>query len=164
MRHTIIFALLTCMSFTVFSQNSNDTLCAKDFKHNLGFGLGLTTGYGLSYKYFPEKFGFQTNIGGVKNESVNDFSLGITFLYSLRETIYTNFYIYQSNSYNYNFTYPDYFNSHSTETHSINTGIGFGLELYIIQHLGINGMVGYGATESYKEIGITGEMAIYYKF
>ncbi|MGZ5245339.1 MAG: hypothetical protein ACXWD4_15565, partial [Bacteroidia bacterium] len=70
-------------------------------KHSIGAGAGFTTGYGLSYRYRPGKFGVQVNFAPYSNKDVSRFSTGLTFLYTLIENKMSNLYLYQGNHHYY---------------------------------------------------------------
>lgn len=160
----ITAAIILLLSLQTAGFSQNDTSFKKTFKHNIGFGAGFTTGYGLAYRYMPERFGIQGVIGGKKDSYESEFNAGVTFIYDLNDTRFTTFYIYQSNSYKYNFTKNDgYYSTGSSETNTINNGLGFGLELRVSKHLCANAMVGYGSLESGKEIQPVGEVCFFYK-
>jgi hypothetical protein len=137
------------------------------FPHNLGVATGFTTGWGLSYRYFPGKFGYQANILGYKDVDKGDLSVGGTLLYSLYTTYFSNFYLYQANSYYYKYTnskYPNSYNDYGLKANSFNHGLGFGLELIANEHYASNLMLGYGAFQNFAKISPTIELALYYKF
>jgi len=71
-------------------------------KHGLGAGAGFTTGYGLSYRYTPNKWGAQVNFAPYKDNETERYSVGLTFLYKLIENTNTSLYAYQGNHYYYN--------------------------------------------------------------
>jgi hypothetical protein len=132
------------------------------FKHNLGVATGFTTGWGLSYRYFPGKFGCQTNIIGYKDVDNGDLSVGATLLYSLYTTYFSNLYLYQANSYYYK--YPSVSNDFGLSPNTFNHGLGFGLELITNEHYAFNLMLGYGAFQNFTRISPTIELALFYKF
>lgn len=132
------------------------------YMHNLGVATGFTTGWGLSYRYFPGKFGCQTNIIGYKDVNTGDLSVGATLLYSLYTTNFSNLFLYQANSYYYK--YPNDPNGFGITPNTFNHGLGFGLELITNEHYAFNLMLGYGAFQNFVKISPTIEVALYYKF
>jgi hypothetical protein len=93
-KYFIILSILL-ISLSCFAQKTGTI----KHKHALGAGAGFTTGYGLSYRYTPNKFGIQVNFAPYKSESITRFSTGLTFLYQLMETDKTALYLYQANHY-----------------------------------------------------------------
>ena len=63
------FALLFLVNQHIFGQEPNDE--PEETKHAIGIGVGFTTGYGLSYRYFPTIFGFQVNFAPYKTKEVD---------------------------------------------------------------------------------------------
>lgn len=156
---------LTSKSSTNLSESEKELQDSKKpfyFPHNLGVATGFTTGWGLSYRYFPGKFGYQANILGYKDVDKGDLSVGGTLLYSLYTTYFSNFYLYQANSYYYK--YPNSYNDYGLKANTFNHGLGFGLELIANEHYASNIMLGYGAFQNFAKISPTIELALYYKF
>lgn len=163
----LVFILLLCMPWQASADDIEQPAKNEAFKHSLGIGAGFTTGVGLSYRYLPEKFGFQTNFAPLRvDENETIISLGFTFIYRLIEAERSNFYLYQGNhflyekwdGYYYRYMYDGY------TDRSFYNGIGMGLELIVLNSIGFNIMFGYAAHENFSRLGLTGETAIYYKF
>ncbi|MFY7734857.1 MAG: hypothetical protein ACOVSR_15360 [Bacteroidia bacterium] len=163
-KHFILLSI-SLLSINVFAQKT-ETI---KHKHALGAGAGFTTGYGLSYRYIPNKFGVQVNFAPYKSESITRFSTGLTFLYQLMETDKTALYLYQANHY--------YSNSNSAAYNQVtglydkkeeeayfNNGLGFGFEVIIVKNIGFNLMTGYALYQNAKNYNVTGEAALYFKF
>ncbi len=170
--------LLGCM--IVFGLNENhlyaqnnivETADAK-YKFGIGAGAGFATGYGLSFRYIPKKFGAQVNFAPYKNQDITRYSVGLTFLYMLSESKVTNFFLYQANHYYYNSqlvsiydpNFPDKQQMEQQTESYMNNGLGFGLEIVIVKKIGLNLMTGYALYNNFQQINITGEVALYYKF
>ncbi len=160
-----ILLSISLLSINVFAQKTETV----KHKHALGAGAGFTTGYGLSYRYTPNKFGVQVNFAPYKSESITRFSTGLTFLYQLMETDKTALYLYQANHY--------YSNSNSAAYNQVNglydkkeeeayfnNGLGFGFEVTIVKNIGFNLMTGYALYQNAKNYNVTGEAALYFKF
>jgi hypothetical protein len=133
------------------------------FKHSLGFGAGYSTGYGISYRYFGEKFGAQINFGPNKNGKELEVSTGLTFLYRILDLKDFTFYVYQGN----NFYIKKEINKETkkiVEENYFNNGLGIAGEWVFNSHIGLNLMGGYSSRENFKKIGFTGEVAVYFKF
>ncbi len=159
------------VSSTAYSQNKTEDKEPVRFNHSLGFGAGVSTGYGLSYRYFGEKFGTQVNFSPYKDEERTNISLGLTFLYRIVELDQFSFFVYQGNHFFYDKNSSidyDYYSgkqtTRTTEKQFFNNGVGIGLEWDVSERIGINTMAGYGGRENFKKISITGEVAIYFRF
>lgn len=145
------------------------------FKHAVGIGAGFSTGYGLSYRYHPTKFGVQANFAPYHDDETDRISAGLTFLYTLIPGKTTSLYLYQGNHYFYN-SETRYYNefkeqvfdatpvkTKETESYFIN-GIGLGMEIVFAKRIGFNLMTGYGAYKNFSQVNITGETGLYFKF
>ena len=168
-------ALLFFLQFVSFSATAQDSLDSKGnriYKYGIGGGAGFTTGYGLSFRYMPKKFGAQVNFAPFKNKETERYSVGLTFLYMLIESKVSNLYLYQANHYYYN-SYNNYIydpnkvgepeKTRTTEAY-FNNGLGFGIEIVIAKRIGLNLMAGYAFYDNFNELNVTGETALYYKF
>jgi hypothetical protein len=161
---------ITLLSLFIFSASlkGQDLEVSKKSKHSLGAGLGFTTGYGLSYRYAPSKWGIQVNFAPFKNSTQEVYSVGCTFLYKLNEGQKITLYLYQGNHYYYNQDknfFNENTNQYETKTDSYsNSGVGFGIEIPIFDQIGFNLMTGYAAYENFKAYNLTGEAALYFKF
>ena len=160
----ILFVLIPFLSFSQ-AQEDNEINNTPQFKHNLGFGAGFTTGYGLSYRFFPKKLGAQVNFAPFMDEYTSRYSIGLTLLLRLVQTEKTSFYIYQGNHYFIEESKYRNFNGNSSNINSYsNNGIGLGLELIAGKRVAFNLMGGYAGIENFEKINFTSEIAIYYKF
>jgi hypothetical protein len=141
-------------------------------KYGIGAGAGFATGYGLSFRYVPKKFGAQVNFAPFKNTDTERYSFGVTFLYTIIENRITSLFIYQANHYYYNSqmvyvyneTKPDVALQELQTEQYVNNGVGFGIEIIMAKRIGLNLMTGYAFYKNFKQLNITGEAALHYKF
>lgn len=143
----------------------------------------MTTGFGLSYRFVPNRFGAQIAFAPYKDESLTQISAGLTLIFNLIESRNANLFIYQGNhllfrreqseSYyntggyydNYGYYYPNTtMKTTSTDTYKLNNGVGLGVELIAGKHIGFNIMTGYASYDSFNTINLTGEFALFFKF
>ncbi len=150
------------------------------FKYAVGAGAGFTTGYGLSYRYFPSKYGAQVNFAPYHTKEIDRYSLGLTLLYMMIESKTTNLFLYQGNHYYYNSEIMYYTDlnqtTQTTQTTQpspiqrtnrdsyVNNGIGIGIEFIVSKRIGFNLMAGYAAYKNFEQLNFTGESALYFKF
>lgn len=163
----IIVALVMIFFLAIHIQAQEKKPIDEKTKHAVGAGAGFTTGYGLSYRFTPNKFGLQVNFAPFKNETTTRNSVGLTFLYSLLETEKTNLYLYQANHFYSNSELVDNatFTGKVRKNESyINNGFGFGVEIIIATKIGFNLMTGYAAYDNFNGYNLTGEAALYFKF
>lgn len=154
-----------------------------DFDHYIGGTAGLSTGYGLTYRYWPEKLGGQICFAPYWEDKNINLSAGVTGFRTLYETKYTRLFLYLSGSYGYNYNeYDDYAYDEETEesysrgtivdqSHNGVIGVGPGFEVFLFKNLAINGMFGYRYSYTYNSnaesthlVTPTGECGIYYRF
>jgi len=171
----ILLLLLSVAHIEAQKDSANEKL--PNFKHAIGAGAGFTTGYGLSYRFMPAKFGGQINFAPFQNDQTTRYSIGLTFLYKLIQSTNTNLYLYQGNHFYYNsqlqYIYvepkdpnlpmPEPTMERVTESF-FNNGIGIGIEFIIIKRIALNLMGGYATYRNFSQINFTGEAALYYKF
>lgn len=147
------------------SKQPSDTI---KFKNAIGAGAGITTGFGLSYRYIPRKCGVQINFSPIKNNFETTVSVGLTLIHYLLENDKTNLYLYLGNCYLYeSLQQTDSIGKviqGKEEKSYVNNGIGIGMEIIILKRISLNLMGGYASINSFKELGFTGETGLYYKF
>ena len=85
MKKLLLITSIFCLTTGVFAQEDVTPQKPERFKHALGFGAGISTGYGLSYRYFGDKFGTQINFSPYKDETKVMMSSGVTFLFRIVE-------------------------------------------------------------------------------
>lgn len=167
-RTTIPLFLLLLLSMITTGQEKVETTNETNLKNALGVGAGFTTGYGLSYRYIPKRFGVQANFTPLKNDTETRFSVGVTFLYRLIETEKTNLYLYQGNHYLYSkekhpYDYYSYRVPDKVDKY-FNNGLGIGIEFIILKRVSFNLMGGYAGYDDFNRIGFTGETGLFFKF
>ncbi len=166
----ILVTFLSFLSASIFGQTKSDAVNNNSikYKYALGAGVGFTTGYGASFRFTPNKFGIQTNFSPIYNQNNTQFSIGLTFLYTLIESEKTSFYLYQGNHFNYDSYHPDYtpyyYYDNSRVTQKFNNGVGFGIEFIILKRVSLNIMGGYAFYDNFEELSLSGEAGLYYRF
>ena len=175
MKRRLIFRIVLILIFSstmLFAQDTIKRAAEPHYKYGIGCGAGFATGYGLSFRYIPKKFGAQVNFAPFKNKETERYSAGVTFIYMLIESKISNLFLYQANHYYYNsqmiYVYdvkmPDAQGMvRSTEAY-FNNGLGFGIEIVMAKRIGLNLMAGYAFYNNFKQLNVTGEAALYYKF
>lgn len=169
---TILFGALWVSLTQLHAQDSTEHHTEKPYTFGLGAGAGFATGYGLSLRYVPNKFGAQLNFAPYKDFETEIYSFGVTLLYTLIPGQITNLYVYQANHYYYhsqtNYIYnpnlPEQEEKVRTTESYVNNGIGFGMEIIMAKRIGFNLMTGYAFYHNFEQLNITGEVALYYKF
>jgi hypothetical protein len=88
--------------------------------HYFGLSAGLTSGFGLSYIYWPKTFGFQVTALPIYKDDEFFYSAGLTFLQELSKSKRTRLYLYLGNQITNIEPFDNDFN--------YNIGIGPGIE------------------------------------
>ncbi len=165
-----MIATLVLLAIGLNAQSEKST--SKEFKHGIGLAAGATTGYGLSYQYFPDKFGVQLVFGGIKAREYVNLSIGAVLKYELIKNEKANLFLYQSNSIFYNsYEYKDYSwetgeetGTSTTERSSIfNNGLGLGTDISLSKRLSLNAMGGIGSYDRFAVVTVTAELAVFYR-
>jgi hypothetical protein len=165
----LLIAFLTCLNFS-YGQDS----LKSESVHQIGINLGLCSGTGLTYRYWPGKFGVQvtffgfkvnpengltysTSSGNLNSEEHTDtiheyLSIGLSGLYTLKQ-----FHSYKLVS---------YVGSHyivSNDHHTYNAGAGIGICLNT--RVSFSFMLGYGAYDILNDFKLypTVELAVVYR-
>jgi len=169
----LIFGLVFCLGYTTTAQ-SNDTIkpFTYNHKHNIGLHAGLTTGIGISYRYWPTKLGIQlTSIPIISNKRTF-VSAGITALYTLNDGQKVDLYGYFGNHILYSkttksigITQPGQPTTIIKESTNYNVGVGFGFKIDINQDLNFNLQAGYGVYVGTHTIAtLDAAIGLYYSF
>ena len=102
MKRRLIFRIVLILIFSstmLFAQDTIKRAAEPHYKYGIGGGAGFATGYGLSFRYIPKKFGAQVNFAPFKNKETERYSAGVTFIYMLIESKISNLFLYQANHY-----------------------------------------------------------------
>lgn len=171
--HWILLAYLCCI-FVIFpEEKTND-----DLSHYIGAAAGFSTGYGLSYRYWPGQYGAQVVFTPYADDSGYIINLGTAGFRNLHNSTHTKLYLFLAgngtlSSYNYEggITYEEELLDTEVDIRKdmvFNFAVGFGpgFEIYLFKNLVIDLMFGYrystgGITSG---LGFTAEVAVYYRF
>jgi hypothetical protein len=182
LRYGFLFSFVFLLSMATNAQDETDTANGTPF-FELGFAVGHTTGSGLSFRFWPSRFGVQTTFAYLENENQSlgkpdiRISSGLSFLYRLVEGDVTNLYLYQGNHF-FSHRYPGSPplgrpNSpiDMKTVRRLNNGLGIGVEFLIADRIDFTLMTGYGAFTEFFEgsyestrFKVTGEAGLYYRF
>lgn len=159
-------------------QSQTEKIEKENNGHNIGGYVGASSGYGISYRYFPNRVGIQITTTPVVGSDDSHLSLGGMLLISLNKTKYTNLFGYLG--YHYKYTKEEYDDEYSDYYYSnvgkfSSTGIGVGFELNVGNRVGFNWHLGYAYYTEENEYSdmedtsnwftfIDGGTGIFYKF
>jgi hypothetical protein len=161
MKVLALFLCLVSLPVALSGQEKADTLSKAKFNNSLGVAAGFTTGYGLSYRYWPRKFGIQITFAPYENKYEAHYSFGLAFLVKVINTEKANFFLYEGNHFLFNKQKYEYNPTHNT---AIYNGIGIGIEFIMLKYISFNLMGGYAGFENFDRVGFTGETGLYFRF
>ncbi|MFZ5942078.1 MAG: hypothetical protein ACOYXB_16040 [Bacteroidota bacterium] len=136
------------------------------YRFGIGAAAGFSTGYGLSFRYWPGNWGVQTTFAPYYDENGGVISFGLAGMRLIEDAGWIRFFAYAGQHFFFD-SYSEY-SAPDPDTYFMSvTGIGPGLEFVIKQRLGINvmfGMAFYYNNENTTMLNLTGETGIYYRF
>jgi hypothetical protein len=138
--------------FTLLGQDETQKPPEEGLHNEVGLVTGLSTGFGLSYKYTFRKYGMQLVFIPLIFEDYSIVSAGFTFMYNIYKDQGSGVYLYQAN---HLFTFEN--------SVSIINGIGVGVELKFSNRVAINLMGGYANYDG-EVFASSAEVGLFYKF
>lgn len=162
----IIMFLFTNLMFAQEREES------EDLTHSLGMMAGATTGFGFSYRYLPNKIGFQvTAIPIFRGEGELYSSTGLSLLYRVRSHEKLDVFAYFGNHLIYS-SYQDYYYDYQegmlVEASHFNysVGLGAGVNIHLWDVLDLSVKVGYGLYDLTMSpiTSLAGGLGLYYRF
>jgi len=172
MKKIILALLVFGFTFSSSAQDQEKPYVAP--KHFLGVHAGFTTGRGLSYRYWPSKFGGEiTAAPRFKKGGQYSISTGLSLLYKLKETKRYTAYAYVGNSLLATKAKSESYNPITQistykikETTIYNASLGLGYKINFWDNLDFNVQLGYGFYEITTDFNtnITSEISMYYHF
>ena len=176
MKKSILFLFIISLTSTSIAQDGSFT----PPKHFVGLHVGSTTGSGISYRYWPTKFGGEiTAFPRFEKGGYYNINTGLSLLFKLKENKRYTIYTYFGNSllirkfdhwepleeWNPNNPNPEYIITTKKST-QFNSSIGLGYKVNFLQNLDFNLQAGYGFYDITSSVytSITGEISMYYHF
>lgn len=147
----IVLVLLVFVSKTSLSQEKSENEDV-EYKHHIGINGGYATGYGLSYLYQTDKYGFKFTYSPFYNKNLKFTSIAITCLYKINQGKRINFMLYLSNCTNYSTNKFDY-EEYNKIDHNILNATGFGLvyQIKLSTHYQLSFTTGYAFSYNKNE-------------
>lgn len=174
-----IIGVIIVLLFLFVASEAQENKVEKDYKgHHIGGYAGASTGYGLSYRYFPNNIGIQVTTTPIIGSNESRISVGGMLLVSLHKTQLTHLFGYAAHHFHYtNEEYDEEYSSYyyKHEHRFTSTGLGIGFEINISNKVGFNWHLGYAYYTSRDEYSdmensndwrtfIDGGTGIFYKF
>ncbi len=136
---TLITVVFLALPVSAQEAENNEVI---NISNELGMHAGFTTGIGLSFRHWSEKYGVQVTAIPLKANDFQFVSAGLTGLYSLTNKKYTRFYLYLGNHLLINSTYYNTYTEQEETRTSYNVGFGTGFE--VGRKVRFTVMAGYG--------------------
>ena len=169
----LIVVIAVIIPLTLFSQESNNS--QKEYKFGIGAAAGFSTGYGLSFRYWPSNWGLQLTTAPYYSEQSSTISLGITTLRLIKDDGRIRLFGYVGNHLYYEknknwYNYPEE-NQETLKSTTWILGAGPGIEFIIAKKVSFNLMFGIASYTKFSnqydtnwKLNMTGESALYYRF
>jgi len=139
------FMIAVLFAISIFAQDAENNP-VKVSTNQLGLHIGFTTGMGLSFRHWIDKYGVQITAIPVKTDYFQFISAGLTGMYSVKNEKYYRHFLYFGNHFllnqnkrQYNYVTDEYENE--VIKTSYNAGFGYGFE--VGRKVRFNAMVGY---------------------
>lgn len=154
--------------------------------HEFGIASGITTGYGLSYRYWPNKVGFQLTAFPVVSNEDKNLSLGLNSLIKLDSKKWYRLYAFVGGNFNWteNADYDEFsdgvwgpwellfnLNPPAEEQKKYTVGLGPGIEFTPGEHFGLNFMTGFRysytdfqISDDNRALSLTADFGIYFRW
>lgn len=174
MIRNLLLTLAIIVPMALFSQEqSNNT---NGYKYGIGAAAGFSTGYGLSFRYWPSDWGLQLTTAPYYTESNSTISIGATALRTIKNDGRIKLFGYIGNHLfferysDYWYEYPEDGNISKYRTWIIGAGPGF--EFIIANKVSFNLMFGVASytefnsndRENHWMLNMTAETGLYYRF
>ncbi|MDG1260930.1 MAG: hypothetical protein P8H59_13085 [Flavobacteriales bacterium] len=91
----LTLSLACLLSILSLQMNGQKERTVDSLNHSIGLHVGSTSGYGLSYRYRPNRLGVQLSFTPYKNTDRTVLVSGLSFMYVLSEYRDINFFLYQ---------------------------------------------------------------------
>jgi len=157
------------MSQNTFAQK--DTIpFSNSYKHNIGLSSDLVSGSGISYRYWPNRYGVQITALPVFNKKKGHYvNIGITALYTINDGEKVDLYGFIGNHFSSSKTiFTDTYTNEKIikVINSYNIGFGFGFKFELNQYLNFNLQTGYGFYDipSNFNANLSAGVGLYYNF
>lgn len=161
--------VITIITMTSVFAQSADTLKVNNPKHQIGGAGDLRSGFGFSYRYWPNKWGIQTTFLPLFSSSYYDIDFGLSGLLKVHENKIVDLFVYISYMENFgkeecginyitNKPEYDYFQQ-------IDISFGPGFNLHLCKVIDMNLTFGYGIYDVANdyETNFTGSVGLFYK-
>lgn len=188
---SVFLTLLFCLTaFFLTSEEKKDEIRP----NYIGGAAGFSTGYGLSYRYWPGDLGTQIVFTPIVNSEGSSFNIGTGLFKTLHEGKSTRLFLFLAGNGTYaegtRTIYPEaedvqdeevvqeddviqedpVYETEDYTAFNWCVGIGPGIEIYFFKNIVLDIMFGYRFAQSNPDsggldgVGFTGEIALYYRF
>jgi hypothetical protein len=137
---SLLIVFIFLFSFSLSAQNADNNDIPKR-SNELGIHAGSTTGLGLSFRHWSNRFGVQFTALPIKTSDTQFISGGLTGMYSFNNKKYHRFFLYLGNHILV-LDESDYYGEPTNTEIRYNAGFGTGFE--VGKNVRYNIMIGYG--------------------
>ncbi len=165
MKTIISFFLFTLILFPLKINSQEPELDLSDYRFGVGAAAGFSTGYGLSFRYWPGNWGIQLTTAPYYTPDDATISFGATALRSLTYDRKVDLFLYIGNHLLYE-SYTDYWDNGDHQQYlTWIIGAGPGFEFTIFDRASFNVMFGIASYfDGELMINMTVETGLYYTF
>jgi hypothetical protein len=132
--------IFLCMASNLFAQEEGNNDIIKR-SNELGMHAGFTTGLGLSFRHWSDRYGVQITAIPIKANNFQFISGGLTGMYSLTNQKYYRFYLYLGN---HILLVKNTDSLYGQEVNENVYNVGFGTGFEVGRKVRFNIMAGYG--------------------
>ncbi|MDA3852223.1 MAG: hypothetical protein PF447_13285 [Spirochaetaceae bacterium] len=166
MKKLLYLLCIFLLSSTLWSQQQSQEEALEIKGHNIGVMLGNSLGYGLTYRYWPDRLGVQLTFSPSIDYGNQGFIVGGSFFYTIQGGKITQLFFYTGGQYAFNYYQNDFwFYDESTETNfDYSIGAGPGLEIRIINHIAMDFLFGYSYSPADMTVNFSFDTGIFYRY
>lgn len=160
---SILIVSLWILSFGIVFAQDNMTEQPENKGHYVGIIGGLSLGYGITYRYWPEELGIELTLTPHITDYGKGLLAGSSLFYTLNEGNRTRLFLYTGGFIAY--SYEEYFDNVNGETYIYyGLGAGPGIEIQILDNFVLDLMAGYGYSTIVEGLTFVGEIGLFYRF
>ncbi len=150
--------LILCFATAINAQSDSNPVDVKTpnskIHHALGVAVGTSTGYGISYRFFYDRFSVMAVAAPFYGKSFSLSSYGLSLVCQATNYPRTNLLIYQGN----------HFLVDKFGLETMINGAGIGLEYNGDDNIVLNFMFGFAGYDSFRYIYPSVEAGVFFKF
>lgn len=164
----LTFLLLFALSGEVDAQSKDTPGDSQEtLKYQAGAFAGISQGVGMSFRFWPEKFGAQFTFAPNIRENSEWYSLGFSLLHWISKSEKTAIYAYQGNHLilDIDKNIPEPNGAFTTEwDRQFACGLGFGVQINLVTRFKLDITTGFAAVNNFETLRSDIGMGFFYEF